>query len=133
MKTKINISFIISKSNHIIINCKINGIDGLFIIDTGASNFCIDFLSADKFNLCLIKSDEKAYSATNKINDIYYSKNNILEIGNYKNNKFEVLLFNMTNINNSLKEKKVKKIDGIIGGDTLKELNANIDYKQKNN
>ena len=37
----------------------------------------------------------------------------------------------MTNINNSLKEKKVKKIDGIIGGDTLKELNANIDYKKK--
>ena len=35
--------------------------------------------SASKFNLKFKKSNEKASSATNKINETYYSKNNILK------------------------------------------------------
>ena len=37
----------------------------------------------------------------------------------------------MTFINNSLNEKGVSDVDGIIGGDILTELNVSISYKKK--
>ncbi len=37
----------------------------------------------------------------------------------------------MSHINNSFKEKEIEEVDGIIGGDILNELNANINYKKK--
>ena len=37
----------------------------------------------------------------------------------------------MTFINNSFKEKEIKEVDGIIGGDILNEFNVCINYKKK--
>ena len=112
-------------------DCKVNSINGRFIIDTGASNSCINYLLSKKFKLRFKKSNEKASSASNEINDIFYSKNNILEIDDLKKNNFEIILFDMSHINNSFKEKEIEEVDGIIGGDILNELNANINYKKK--
>ena len=124
-------NFIITESNHIIILCKVNSIISRFIVDTGASNSCINYLSKEKFNLNIKKSNEKASSATNEITNIFYSKNNILEISNFKKNNFDVILFDMNHINNSLNEKEISEIDGIIGSDILKEHKAFIDYEKK--
>lgn len=119
----------ILSTNHIIIGCKLNGVFGKFIIDTGASNSCVNSLSANKFNIKFKKSHEKAFSATSKINETFYSVNNLLEINKFKINDFKAILFNMSNINDLLKEKNIDEIDGIIGGDFLIEFKANIDYK----
>ena len=102
-----------------------------FIVDTGASNSCINYLSKEKFNLRFKKSNEKAYSATENITNVFYSKNNILEISHFKKNNFNVILFDMSYINNTLKEKEIKEVDGIIGSEILKEHNALIDYEKK--
>ena len=131
MKKEKTISFLISKSNHILIECKINYVSGIFIVDTGASNSCINYLSASKFNVEYKKSNETASSATNEISETYYSKDNTLEIKDFKKNNFGLVLFDMTFINNSLKEKGVTDVDGIIGSDILNELNACINYKKK--
>ena len=118
-------------SNHIIIECIVNNICGKFIVDTGASNSCINYLSASKFNIEFEVSNEKASSATDEINEIFNSKQNILKIGDFQKNDFDLVLFDMTFINNSLKEKGVSEVDGIIGGDILNKLNACINYKKK--
>ena len=131
MKKLILKQFIITNSNHIIIESLVNKINGRFIIDIGASSSCINFLSAKKFNLDFKKSNDKASSATEDINVTFYSKNNTLEIDNFKKYNFEIILFDMSYINNSLKEKEIKEIDGIIGGDILNEFNAKINYKKK--
>ena len=131
MKKEKTISFLLTRSNHILIECKINFVSGIFIVDTGASNSCINYLSASKFNLKFKKSKEKASSATNEINETYYSKNNKLKIGDFQKNDFDLVLFDMTFINNSLNEKGVSDVDGIIGGDILTELNVSISYKKK--
>ena len=131
MKKRSNIHFTLIESNHIQIECKINNVSGIFIVDTGASNSCINYLSASKFNLESKKSNETASSATNEINETYYSKNNKLKIGDFQKNDFDLVLFDMTFINNSLKEKGVYEVDGIIGGDILNELNVCINYKKK--
>ena len=128
---EIKISFIITNSNHIIIKCKINSINSSLLVDTGASNSCINYSSANKFKINFKKCNENASSATNTIKEIFYSNNNILEIEDLKKNNFKVILFDMTHINNSLTEKGISTVDGIIGSDILKELNAIIDYKKK--
>ena len=131
MKKENIISFDLTNSNHIQIECKVNNIPGIFLVDTGASNSCINYLSASKFNLESKKSNETASSATNEINETYYSKNNKLKIGDFQKNDFDLVLFDMTFINNSLKGKGVSEVDGIIGGDILNEFNACVNYKKK--
>ena len=131
MKKENKVGFLLTNSNHILIECEINYISGIFIIDTGASNSCINYLSASKFNVEFKKSNETASSATNEINETYFSKNNKLKIGDFQKNDFDLMLFDMTFINNSLKEKGVSDVDGIIGGDILNELNVCINYKKK--
>jgi len=131
LKKENKISFLFTNSNHIQIECEINYVSGIFIVDTGASNSCINYLSASKFNVVFKKSNEIASSATDKINETYYSKNNKLKIGDFQKNDFDFVLFDMTFINNSLEEKGVSQIDGIIGGDILNELNVCINYKKK--
>jgi len=131
LKKENKVGFLLTNSNHIIIECEINYISGIFIIDTGASNSCINYLSASKFNVEFTKSNETASSATNEINETYFSKNNKLKIGDFQKNDFDLVLFDMTFINNSLKEKGVSNVDGIIGGDILNELNVCINYKKK--
>ena len=131
MKKENKVGFLLTNSNHILIECEINNVSGTFIVDTGASSSCIDYLSASKFNLKFKKSEERASSATNEINETYYSKNNTLKIEDFQKNDFDLVLFDMTFINNSLNEKGVSDVDGIIGADLLNELNVTINYKKK--
>ncbi len=131
MNLKASVNFTITTSNHIIIECKVNYINGKFIIDTGASNSCIDYSLVEKFNLSFIKSNEKASSASNQISETFFSKRNNLEIAGLIKNNFELVLFDMSHINNSFKEKQIDEIDGIIGGDILRKFNAKINYLNK--
>ena len=131
MKNSSEISFNLTKSNHILFECIVNGIKGKFILDTGASNSCIDYLSALKFNISFKISKEKASSASNQMSETFYSRNNKLEIAGLTKKNFEIILFDMSHINNSFNEKEIDEIDGIIGGDVLIEFNANINYLNK--
>ena len=131
MKKLSTISFKLTKSNHIQIECEVNYITGKFLIDTGASNSCINYLSSTKFNVKFKKSNETASSATSEISETYYSEDNTLKIGDFQKNDFDLVLFDMSFINNSLEKKGVSAVDGIIGSDILNELNASINYKKK--
>ena len=131
MKKETIVSFKLTDSNHIQIECEVNKKSGKFLVDTGASNSCINYLSTSKFDIEFELSNEKASSATNEINEIFYSKKNILKIGDFQKKDFDFVLFDMTFINNSLKEKGVSEIDGIIGSDILNKLKACINYKTK--
>lgn len=131
MKMEIHCDFKITKTNHIIMSCKINGVEGNFIIDSGASNSCIDSSLSSKFKLKTYLSEENGNSATNTISKMYISKNNILQIEELLYKNFEIFLFDMTNINETFENYNENKIDGIIGNDILNELNASINYKKK--
>ena len=67
-------------TNHYQIEAKINDIEGLFILDTGASNTCTD-LQINKFHLISTDSEVKASSATDLISETKVSKKNKLQIG----------------------------------------------------
>ena len=129
--SKYSIPFKILTTNHIIIDAAVNNVYGKFIIDTGASNSCIDLYKSDKFKLNYGKSDEQASSATDEIKDTYISKKNSLLIGEYHISNFDIIVFNMKHVVKSLLEKDEIEIDGIIGSDLLIESEAEIIFKQK--
>ena len=129
--SRYSIPFKILSTNHIIIDAEVNNEVGKFLIDTGASNSCIDVNKLEKFNLKFEKSDETASSATGEINETFISKKNSLLIGKFYISDFDVILFNMKHVIKSLLNKDEIEIDGIIGSDMLIENNATIDYKNR--
>ena len=126
--SKYSIPFKILSTNHIIIDAAVNNVSGKFLIDTGASNSCIDVNKLKKFKLKFEKSDEKASSATGEINETLISKKNFFFIGGCSKTDFDLILFDMRSVIQALKEKGNIEVDGIIGSDILIEFKSKIDY-----
>ena len=117
-------------TNHYQIKAILNDIEGLFILDTGASNTCADLTQTEKFKLVSENSKIKASSATNLMQETKISKKNKLQVGKWNSKSCSVVLFDMNHINTALNERKIQKVDGIIGADTLKKGKAIIDYEK---
>ena len=65
-----SVKLIFLETKHYLIEAKVNGIKGRFILDTGASNSCICTSLEDKFKVISKESKEKASSANSR-NDTY--------------------------------------------------------------
>ena len=128
LMSKYSIPFKILSTNHIIIDAVVNNVAGKFLIDTGASNSCIDLNKLEKFKLKFEKSYETASSATGEIYETYISKKNSFLIGGCSKTDFDLILFDMKSVTQALKEKDKIEVDGIIGSDILIEFNSQIDY-----
>ena len=121
----------LTKTNHFEIKATINGVKGLFILDTGASNSCVGFEAIETFKLKAKDSEIKAAGAgaTDMITQV--SKKNKIKIGKWKKDKVPLILFNLTHVNTALLNYNSKPVDGIIGADILKKAKAIIDYDKK--
>ena len=121
----------LTKTNHFEIKATINGIKGLFILDTGASNSCVGFDGIETFKLTAKDSEVKAAGAgaTGMLTQV--SKQNKLKIGKWKKDKVALILFNLTHVNTALVSHNAQPVDGIIGADILKKSKAIIDYEKK--
>ena len=121
----------LTRTNHFEIKATINGVSGLFILDTGASNSCVGFEAIETFKLKAKDSKVKAAGAgaTDMLTQI--SKKNTLKIGKWKQQKVPLILFSLTHVNTTLISHKAKPVDGIIGADVLKKAKAIIDYDRK--
>ena len=124
-----SVKLIFLETKHYLIKAKVNGIKGRFIIDTGASNSCICTSLEDKFKVISKESKEKVSSATSQMTHTKISKSNTIQIGKWED-KINLITFDMNHINNSLSEKKIDPIDGIIGADILKKSQAILDYNK---
>ena len=122
------INFKVSKTQHLLIKATINGIKGNFILDTGASNSCVGFESIEKFQLQAIKSKTKAAGAGATGMFTQLAKNNTLQLGRWKDLNFNVVIFDLTHVNEALTQHKAKPVHGIIGADVLLQGKAIIDY-----
>ena len=122
------ISFKVSKTKHLLIKAAVNSIAGNFILDTGASNSCVGFEGIDHFNLKAGKSKTKASGAGATGMFTQLAKNNSLQIGRWKTEKFHLVIFDMSHVNQALQQYKSKPVHGIIGADILLDGKAIIDY-----
>ncbi|WP_298901504.1 retropepsin-like aspartic protease [uncultured Psychroserpens sp.] len=121
----------LTKTNHFEIKASINGIKGLFILDTGASSSCVGFEAIETFNLIAKDSKIKAAGAGAIDMQTQVSKKNTLKIGRWKKDKVALILFNLSHVNTALTTHNSKPVDGIIGADILKKSKAIIDYDKK--
>lgn len=127
--TKIKLK--LTKTNHFEVRATINGVKGLFILDTGASGSCVGFEAIETFKLKAKDSEVKAAGAGATDMATQISKKNDLKIGKWKKNKVALILFNMAHVNSALIAHNAKPVDGIIGADILKKSKAIIDYEKK--
>ncbi len=122
------IKFKISKTQHLLIKGKINGIPGSFILDTGASNSCVDFGGIAQFELSATDSDTKAAGAGGTGMLTQMSLKNTLKLGRWSSKGFGLVIFDMSHVNEALLQYKAKPVHGIIGADILLKGKAIIDY-----
>ena len=122
------IKFKVSKTQHLLIKASINGVKGNFILDTGASSSCVGFESIDFFLLESKKSKKQAQGAgaTGMITQI--AVGNKLQLGNWKHSGFELVIFDLSHVNEALVAHKAKPVHGIIGADILMKGKGIIDY-----
>ncbi|MBZ4042782.1 retropepsin-like aspartic protease [Flavobacterium hibisci] len=122
------IKFKVTKTQHLAIKAKINGVSGNFILDTGASNSCVGFESIEKFELTTKNSKTKAAGAGGTGMKTQISKHNSLQLGSWKNTDFSLVIFDLSHVNEALRQYRAKPVHGIIGADVLLEGKAIIDY-----
>ncbi|SHI87997.1 Aspartyl protease [Mesonia phycicola] len=118
-------------TNHLELVASINNIEGNFILDTGASSSCIGREMVEYFDLFAEDSDVKAAGAgaTNMLTQV--STKNTVAINNWKKKKIDLVVFDLSHVNQALTDHKAEKVHGIIGADILKKGKAVIDYKTK--
>ena len=125
------IPFRISKTKHLIIKAKINGIEGRFILDTGASNSCVALEYENHFNIASSDSETTAAGAGAVGMKTKISFANMLQISRWKNKNFSIVILDLSHVNKALQNYKVKPVNGIIGADLLITNQAIIDYANK--
>ena len=131
-KNYIRVKLKLTKTNHFEIKASINGVKGLFILDTGASNSCVGFEAAQKFSLKKVKDSKILAAGAGAIGMFtQVSKNNTLKIGRLKIDKSALVLFDLSHVNAALINYNAQPVDGIIGADVLKKVKGIIDYEKK--
>ncbi len=122
------IKFKITKTQHLLIKAKINGIKGDFILDTGASNSCIGFESVHLFQVEAEESKTLASGAGATGMQTQLASDNTLQLGFWKDFSFTLVIFDLSHVNEALIQHKSKPVHGIIGADVLLNGKAIIDY-----
>jgi hypothetical protein len=122
------INFKVSKTQHLLVKASVNGVKGNFILDTGASNSCVGFESIELFQLTAGSSTTKAAGAGATGMFTQIAKDNILQLGRWKDPEFHLVIFDLSHVNEALRQYKAKPVQGIIGADVLLQGKAIIDY-----
>ncbi|MEX0273383.1 MAG: TIGR02281 family clan AA aspartic protease [Flavobacteriaceae bacterium] len=130
-KNFVRIPLHFTTTNHFDIKAEINGVPGRFILDTGASNTCIDLDRITYFNLAYETSETKAAGAGATDMDTLISTQNHIKIGKWQRKRLKIVLLDLVHVNTALSSHDTDPVDGIIGADILKKGRAIIDYRHK--
>ena len=118
-------------TEHFEVAVLLNGVPGRFIVDTGASNTCVDMDKAERFGLVSEPTEVKAAGAGAIDMEARIAKDNRLEVGSWKKKGLPLVLFDLSHVNHALGSQESGPVDGIIGADVLKKGKAVIDYKKQ--
>lgn len=127
--TKIPLKY--TNTNHFELKAHLNGIEGRFILDTGASSTCVGVDCVDHFKLFAEATEIKATGAGASDLLTQISVNNVLTIKGWTKKKQEIVVFDLTHVNQALTMHDSLPVHGILGADVLKKGKAIIDYKKK--
>lgn len=114
----------------LLITVKVNGTEGLFILDTGASISVLDSSQASRLQLTLQneKSSFTGAGAGGQGLEVIPSEGNTIEIGNYIVTGFTLSVMSFDHVSQALTQAGCEEFSGVIGVDILKPGKAIIDY-----
>ena len=115
-------------SGHLHIFGQINGVNGNFILDTGAGATLIEEKNKGKFQMLTKESEKQAAGAGGIGMKMQTSDNNTLKIGKLKLTEQNLMLMNLDHVNHAFESMGLEKVDGVIGADILTDRKAIIDY-----
>ena len=128
---EIEIELRLTGSQHLLGDFEVNGQEGVYLIDTGASNSCMDEGLANQFNLSIAGDPQPMTGAGNEKLSAQASKKSTLSYKSKVLTQLEFMLIDMQPINTAFKEQGESPIDGIIGADLLQQHNGVIDYAKR--
>jgi len=115
----------------LLITVKVNGIEGLFILDTGAGRSVIDTIQVNYLGL-IIQKENASFSGAGAGGfgiEVIPSEGNTIEIGNHVVGNFTLAVMSLEHANQALTQAGAHEVLlGIIGVDILKPGKAIIDY-----
>lgn len=117
-------------SGHYFCEITLNGVKGVFIVDSGASHTCIALEKEAHFLVASTHAEKQAASASSTDMETRQSEHNHLKIGAWEHSKQELILFDMTSVNTALEPFNEGTVDGILGADVLHAANAVLDYRR---
>jgi predicted aspartyl protease len=114
-------------SGHLHVKVVLNGVNGEFILDTGAGATVVETKRQGKFNL---QTDNNVVSGAGAggVQTLQQTTNTTIKVGNLVKNNFNVYLMNLDHVNEALSSMGLAEVDGVIGADVLTENKAIIDY-----
>ena len=128
-KNYVEVSLLFTGTHHLEVDCSINDQAGKFIVDTGASSSCVDPEMVEYFSLFAEDSEVKAAGAGAINMQTQVSADNTLAIGDWQINDAQLVIFDLSHVNEALEQHNAAKVHGIIGADILQEADAIIDYQ----
>lgn len=114
----------------LLIAVKVNGVEGLFILDTGAAVSVVDSSHANRLQLTLQKENASfnGAGAGGQGLEVIPSEGNKVEIGNHTVTDFTLAVMSFDHVSQTLTEAGCEEFLGVIGVDILKPGKAIIDY-----
>jgi predicted aspartyl protease len=118
-----------NKTNHFELDIELNGTNGIFILDTGASGTVIDEKKKDKFNMTINDSNNDGAGVGSVNMSIHETLGNSIKVGEIIIKDIKLILMNLGNVNTAIVAKGGEEVDGVIGADILNLKECIIDYK----
>ena len=110
---------------------RVNGVKAKLLIDTGASNSCLNQALRDRFLVKELGDPFEAAGASEGKMKAVFSHAGELHLGRFATGPHSFVLLDMTHINATLSSQGAAPIDGILGADFFFQKNAQIDYQQR--
>ena len=131
MNRSLVVSLKFTKTKHLLCRARINGFNASILVDTGASNSCINSELQEQFQL-KIKGDpfDAAGASEGKMTALMTQKSE-LYLGRHKVGKHAFVLLDLSHVNQTLQTQGAKPIDGILGADFLMKKKIVIDYGKR--
>ena len=120
-----------TKTKHILCRARINRINAILLIDTGASNSCIHSKLKEQFKLKSKGDPFDASGASEGKMTATMTQKCVLHLGRHKIGKHAFVLLDLTHINETLLSQRTSSIDGILGADFLMKKKIIIDYRRR--
>ncbi len=119
-----------TQTDHFAVEAVLNGIAGRFIVDTGASNTCVGLDRITHFDMESEVSEVKAAGAGSAELETAVSADNHLLVGAWEQSGLQVVLIDLSHVNQALVSHLADPVDGILGADILRLGRAVIDYRK---